>query len=131
MRLSKWRGVAFLFCWMGVALVSWVLLPSALNAQTPTVAAGGVVNGASLTAPVSPGSDAAVFGTNLASSTSSGPPSFPAPTTLLGTTVTMNGIAVPLTFVAPTQINFQVPWELAGQSQASLIVTTGAGALPS
>lgn len=37
----------------------------------------------------------------------------------------MNGIAAPLFFVSPNQINFQVPWELAGTKQALLTVTNG------
>jgi uncharacterized protein (TIGR03437 family) len=42
--------------------------------------------------------------------------------------VRVNGIAVPLFYVSPTQINFQLPWELAGQTQASVTVTTGSAA---
>jgi uncharacterized protein (TIGR03437 family) len=33
----------------------------------------------------------------------------------------------PQFYVSPTQINFQIPWELSGQTQASVIATTGAG----
>ena len=39
----------------------------------------------------------------------------------------MNGIAVPLFFVAPDEVNIQIPWELAGQTQASLTVTDSNG----
>lgn len=41
--------------------------------------------------------------------------------------VRVNATPVPLLAVTPTQINFQVPWELSGQTQASLQVTTSAG----
>jgi uncharacterized protein (TIGR03437 family) len=37
--------------------------------------------------------------------------------------VQVNGIAAPVFAVAPTQVNFQVPWELAGLPEASLTVT--------
>jgi uncharacterized protein (TIGR03437 family) len=39
--------------------------------------------------------------------------------------VTVNGVAAPLHFVSPNQINFQVPWELLGQAQASFTVAAG------
>ena len=34
---------------------------------------------------------------------------------------------MPLFYVSPSQINLQIPWELAGQSQAAVVVTTGVG----
>jgi uncharacterized protein (TIGR03437 family) len=79
----------------------------------PSIPANAVVNGASFAFSValSPGSIASVFGTGLASSTPN------------GTVLTMNGIKAPLYYVGAGQINFQVPWELAGQSQANLVVT--------
>ena len=39
----------------------------------------------------------------------------------------MNGIAVPLFFVSPGQINFQVSWELLSSPTATLTVTTAGG----
>jgi uncharacterized protein (TIGR03437 family) len=53
------------------------------------------------------------------------------PTTLGGVTVLMNGTAVPLFFVSPLQINFQVPWQLLSLSTATLTVTTAGGTSPS
>jgi uncharacterized protein (TIGR03437 family) len=47
----------------------------------------------------------------------------PLPTLLGGVTVKINGVAAPLFFVSPAQINFQVPWELLGQAQGSITVT--------
>jgi len=50
----------------------------------------------------------------------------PLVTTLGGTTVTVNGATVPLIYVSPGQINFQLPYETsAGTSTAT--VTTGCG----
>jgi uncharacterized protein (TIGR03437 family) len=92
----------------------------------PAITAGGIVNGASFTAPIVPGSAAVIYGNALAATAASNSP--PLATTLNGTSVTMNGIAVPLSYVSPTQIRFQVPWELAGQTSASVIVTTSRGA---
>jgi uncharacterized protein (TIGR03437 family) len=90
-------------------------------AVTPLVNAGGVVNGASYTAPISPGGIASLFGSNLATSTMAA--GLPLPPLLGGVTVKINGVAAPLFFVSPSQINFQVPWELLGQAQGSITVT--------
>ena len=51
-------------------------------------------------------------------------------TILGGTTVTMNGIAVPLFFVSALQINFQVPWQLLSSPTATLTVTAAGGTGP-
>jgi len=88
----------------------------------PSINASGIVNGASFNASVAGGSIGSVFGTNLASSQSFAS-SVPLPTTLGGVSVQINGIPAPLFYVSPVQINFQVPWELLGQSQASITVT--------
>jgi len=88
----------------------------------PSINASGIVNGASFNASVAGGSIGSVFGTNLASSESFAS-SVPLPTTLGGGTVQINGIPAPLFYVSPAQINFQVPWELLGQSQAWITVT--------
>lgn len=96
----------------------------ALAADPPTVNA--TVNGASFAAgaPVAAGSIASLFGSNLASAAAVAD-GVPLPTLLGGARVSLNGVAAPLFYVSPEQINFQVPWELAGQSEASLTVTVG------
>ena len=52
---------------------------------------------------------------------------FPLPTELSGVSITMNGTRVPVLGVASVrgqdQINFQVPLELTGQTQATVVVT--------
>ena len=87
----------------------------------PTVS--GVVNGASFANPTTGGLLGSIFGTNLALSPLMAE-SVPVPTTLGGSSVQINGVAAPLFFVSPGQINFQVPWELLGQTQASITVTS-------
>ena len=81
---------------------------AAWAADPPTVNA--VVNGASFAAgaPVAPGSIASIFGSNLAS-TSAAVAGVPLPTLLADAKVSLNGVAAPLFFVSPGQINFQVP----------------------
>jgi uncharacterized protein (TIGR03437 family) len=84
-------------------------------ATTPPVAnIGGVSNdaGFAVGAPIAPGSIASVFGSGFGTSTD-------------GVTVLVGGIAAPLFGVYPTQINFQVPWQLSGQTQTALTVTSG------
>ena len=44
----------------------------------------------------------------------------PLPTALGDSCLTVNGVAVPMLFVSPTQINVQVPWELQGQTSAQV-----------
>jgi uncharacterized protein (TIGR03437 family) len=93
------------------------------------VAAGGApvttmsVISASYVAPVVAGSIAAVFGTNLSIGQSSSVLPIPLPTTLAESSITLGGKAAPLFFAMPTQVNLQVPWELSGQTQTSMIAT--------
>lgn len=89
----------------------------------PTVFAGGVVNAAGSTgAYVAPGSIATAYGYFSGVSLALAPGT-PLPTSLGGVSMQIGGISAPLFAVSSGQVNFQVPWELAGQSQASLTVT--------
>jgi uncharacterized protein (TIGR03437 family) len=88
----------------------------------PSINAGGVVNAASYTAPVAPGSIASAFGDFFLSSPI-GAPQSPLPTNISGASLQFDdGAEAPLFFVSGTQVNFQVPWELSGQS-ATLTAT--------
>lgn len=105
---------------------------TATGLPQPAVTTAGVVNAASFNqgasaanTAISPGSLLSIFGSALSNGTLSAT-SFPLPTTLLSTSVTMNGIAAPLIYVSPDQINLQAPFELSGSS-AQLVITTGAG----
>ena len=92
------------------------------RAQTPVVAAGGVVDAASFRAPVAPGSLVSIFGTNLAP----GPVSaavIPLPTTLGKVSVSFNGFPAPLLYVSAGQINAQLPWEVPATGAVTVIVT--------
>lgn len=108
------------------------LLSTSLSSLTPSpfVSANGVTDGAGFSARISAGGIGTIFGTNLAAGTTLAP-SVPLPTTLGGVTVMMNGAAVPLIFVSPVQVNFQVPWQLLSSSTATLTVTTASGTSPS
>ena len=73
---------------------------------------GGVANGASFAHVYAPGMVLSVFGTNLANSTQTAY-SLPLPLTMAGVSATVNGIAAPLYYVSPLQLNIQVPYETA------------------
>jgi len=96
----------------------------------PSIFSGGVVNAASFTDPLAPGSIASAFGNFLLSAQASSTQS-PLPTSISGLSLQINGgTAAPLYFASGGQANFQVPWELSGQKQTILAVTLigGAGA---
>jgi uncharacterized protein (TIGR03437 family) len=78
---------------------------------SPGSAAIAVSNAASGDATaVAPGSIVSIYGAGLAKSTAAAS-SFPIPAALAGATVTVNGIAAPILYVSPTQINAQIPFE--------------------
>jgi uncharacterized protein (TIGR03437 family) len=72
-----------------------------------------------------PDSIATAFGSNLAVRTEAAQ-TLPLPLTLAGTTVTINGVAAPLLFVSPTQINFAIPPHLE-PGAATIIVSNALG----
>ena len=73
--------------------------------------------------PVAPGSIVSVFGSNLATQTANAAGT-PWPLTLGGTSVAVNGLAAPLSYVSPAQINAQIPYEVAADS-ASVVISVG------
>jgi minor extracellular serine protease Vpr len=85
-----------------------------------SVTLNAAVNAANFSPHVAPGSLASVFGvfpfTNPA-----GAASFPLPTVLSGLSLQLTGAPLsPLFYANGTQVNLQIPWELAGQTQATL-----------
>ena len=101
--------------------------------QRPEVFPGGVVNAASYATggrsgkAVAQGSIVSIFGRNLATVTQSAD-SFPVPAALGGTSVRVNGIASPILFVSPGQINIQFSPGPTPAGGNQMIVTTSAGA---
>jgi uncharacterized protein (TIGR03437 family) len=80
------------------------------SAQTPHIKPEGVVNGATLTAEVSPGCIMLIKGSNLATAAAAASTS-PLLTNMNGTQVLVDGIPSPLLYVSPSQVDVQVPWE--------------------
>jgi len=90
--------------------------------STPSILPGGIVNAASYAAaaPLAPGSIAAAFGSFLlaAPAVETGPT---LPTNLAGLSLQLNGGQLtPLFYASGSEVNFQVPWELAGATQLSV-----------
>ncbi len=91
----------------------------------PSFEARGVVNAASFTQELAPGSFATIFGSGLAAgAVAVAAP--PYPLTLAGVQALLNSRAVPLHFVSDGQINFLVP-EDTSQGAATLAVSTPVG----
>ncbi|HWE53783.1 MAG TPA: ice-binding family protein [Bryobacteraceae bacterium] len=88
----------------------------------PVITTSGTVNDASYTMPVTPGSIAAVFGTNLSSGSFSAT-SGNVPTSLGQSSFSIGGVAAPMYFVMQTQGVVQIPWELTGQTQTAIIAS--------
>ena len=90
----------------------------------PVVFAGGVVNAASYTAPVAPGTFVSIFGSGFTDSTSAIiAPAFPWLNALGGTSVTIGGEPLPLYFVTAGQINAILPFDLAVDTSLQVVVT--------
>jgi uncharacterized protein (TIGR03437 family) len=83
----------------------------------------GLTNAASYKPAFAPGAIMAIFGTQLATATQSAA-GVPLPARLGDTSVTINGIAAPLYFVSPGQLNVQIPYETPAGSNATLQVTS-------
>jgi uncharacterized protein (TIGR03437 family) len=72
-----------------------------------------------------PGSIFALYGTALVTGSTQAN-NLPLPTTLLSTSVTVNGEAVPLFYMSSGQINAQMPWDVQ-PGLATVVVTAGTG----
>ena len=90
----------------------------------PPPAIQSVVNAASLHPVLSPGASVSIIGSHLTgptlSTTFDDTASYP--TSVASTSVTFNGIAAPLLYVSPSQINAIVPFSLAGQTSVQVAV---------
>jgi uncharacterized protein (TIGR03437 family) len=95
----------------------------------PSLALAGVTNAASYGATVSPGEIFSVFGTALAVTPATALAA-PLPVKLADVSVSVNGVAAPLFYVSPGQINAQIPYETAvGTAQIQVTSSAGTGLL--
>jgi len=103
----------------------------AARAQTPVVADGGVANAATMErgTGVAPGAMVTIFGSSLASGLAR-QDSVPLSGSIGDVSVTFNGVAAPLQFVAENMIGAQVPWNVVADATAGgsvNVVVTRAG----
>ena len=101
-----------------------------INPQLPNALVACVANSADLvqTATVAPGQLITLFGDNLANVTAAGAPSnglWPTALPTSDVSVTFDGIAAPLLYVSPHQINVQAPFEISGKTQTNLQLARG------
>jgi uncharacterized protein (TIGR03437 family) len=89
-----------------------------VGSSAPGAAITAVLNPVSYSASVAPGMVVAIFGANLSATTDTATGT-QLPYTLDGITAAVNGIAAPIVYVSPTQINLQIPYD-AGAGPAVL-----------
>jgi uncharacterized protein (TIGR03437 family) len=102
---------------------------AAVSPSSSFPAVSAVVNAASeaqgLPQVVSPGSYVTIYGSGLAGTGIPAAMSLPLLTTLNGTQVTIGGMAMPLLYAGPAQINALVPQQLAPNASYPMMVTVG------
>ncbi|MDR3701152.1 MAG: hypothetical protein P4L56_16010 [Candidatus Sulfopaludibacter sp.] len=125
-RFQNWSGDLTGSTLSGTLSMSAPRSVQAVFKKVPYIAPGGVSNGAGSTpqSGVAAGSVVSIFGANLADSTALGPAS-PMAQTLGGLTLQAGGRLLPLFFVSPTQINFQLPDDL--QPGVQTVTVSGQG----
>lgn len=108
---------------LGVSETATGSVQASAGPRSPQVAAGAIVNGASFVAQplVAPGQLISIYGTDLADQALAAS-SVPLSTTLAGTEVLLGGESLPLLFVSNGQINAQVPFGLALNSEQQIVV---------
>jgi uncharacterized protein (TIGR03437 family) len=89
------------------------------SSVTPSIA--GATNAASYQQAYAPGMVMSIFGTQLALSINAGN-TLPLPTVLDNVSVAVNGVAAPLYYISPTQLNVQIPYETPSSGKATLVV---------
>jgi hypothetical protein len=95
------------------------------NAEITATAADSTLDGGGNASSVAPGTLVSINGTNLASQTVSADLTQPQlPRTLGGVYVYFDGIAAPLTYVSPTQVIAQIPWEFTNTTSINAYVVS-------
>ena len=89
----------------------------------PSIRSGNIVPVGSGVSTIQSGEWVSIYGTNLANSTVAWSGNFP--TSLAGTSVTVNGESAYLSFVSPGQINFQAPTDTATGIVPVTVTTAG------
>jgi uncharacterized protein (TIGR03437 family) len=103
------------------------------GSRAPRLSAAGVVNAASFAPGLSPGSLATAFTAGVLDKPGVvSADRLPLPATLQGVSITVDGIAAPIHSIANVngqeQINFQVPFEIAGRAAVPVVVARNGSA---
>lgn len=119
--------------WTGGSLAVPVTVAVTGNPATPPVMTAVVASGSALAEAVAPGELISIFGSGIggAPATLQLGPSHQVTSMLGSTQVMINGIAAPLIYVSPAQVNAIVPYEVAGNAQATIQVLYGNSPAPS
>jgi uncharacterized protein (TIGR03437 family) len=94
-------------------------IPTSVPGAPISVFISGLANAASFTQAYAPGMTLSVFGSQLAPSMA-GASSVPLPVSMAGVDAAVNGVAAPLFYVSPGQLNLQIPYETAVNGTATL-----------
>jgi uncharacterized protein (TIGR03437 family) len=125
------------------SIVEVVLNLGTQPAPTPLISSGGIVNAGSNLAELAPGALGVIYGTNLGGAEAGAVTSYEGrtsdrlPTNVGGLRVrvlSFSGVLIaeaPLIYVGDKQINFQMPFEVAGQTSVQIVVdNNGARSAP-
>jgi uncharacterized protein (TIGR03437 family) len=111
-------------------LILFAIVTAAFAADAPVIYPGGVVNTAGVPSvqAIAPGGLVSIFGSNLAAAMTLSD-SVPLSTMVGDVSVSINGVAAPIQFASPNQINVQVPWgvQVSDSAGAGQVVVTSAG----
>jgi hypothetical protein len=99
----------------------------AIALSAPLIAQAGILSGASSSTTLKVGAQFSISGCNMASTTLTADPTFSFPTTLGATSVTVNGVAVPLMSVSPAQIVAQLPTSVTSGIATVVVTVNGKG----
>jgi uncharacterized protein (TIGR03437 family) len=95
------------------------LIPASAPGAPIFIFISGLANGAAFTQAYAPGMALSVFGSQLAPSAEAAS-GVPLPISMAGVDATVNGVAAPLYYVSPGQLNLQIPYETAVNTTATL-----------
>ncbi len=101
---------------------------STASQARPAIFPGGVVIHASALAPLSPGTLADIYGTNLAAAPAT-TPGLPLGVSLGNVQVTVNGTPAPLYYVSPGQLDFQIPYSVSPGPALVQITSNGVASI--
>ena len=99
-----------------------ISVTGATSSGVPSIA--GSSNAASYRQTYAPGMVLAIFGANLADTTAVAS-TVPLPTQMSNVTVTIGGVAAPLYYVSPAQLNVQIPYEVPANQLATVMISNG------